>query len=89
MDEIRTRDFRLDGAHLVALKDGEKAAAEAAGQKPFSCNSLFIEAVDAQGRSDEITALKLPYMKVYAGPGGVWLLGGYHWLEKATHRISG
>ena len=88
MHEIRTRDFRLDGARLVALQDGEKGAAEVAGQRPFSAHSLFIEAVDAQVRADEIERLHLPYVKAYPVTGGVWLLGGHHWLEKAVGQMA-
>ena len=88
MHGIGTRNFRLEGARLVALTADEKRAAEAAGQRPFSAHSMFIEAVDAQARADEIEALHLAYVKTYPVTGGVWLIGGYHWLEKAVTRIA-
>lgn len=88
MHGIGTRDFRLDGTRLVALTADEKRAAEAAGQRPFSAYSLFIEAVDAQARADEIEALHMPYVKTYPVTGGVWLIGGHWWLEKAATRIG-
>lgn len=51
MHEIRTRDFRLEGA-----------PAETAGLHPFSCFSMFVEAVDVRTPADEPAALNLPYV---------------------------
>lgn len=81
--QIETRNFRMDGGRLVELPLDEKRAAEASGLRPFSSCAVFLEAVDAQARKGEIDALRLPYVHAHAVTGGVWLLGGYHWLERA------